>query len=520
MLPFIAAEYDIPLSDADVIDKVWVAMMVDGPLRKKGYKCNLNRFYGLMDCVVFELRYWCSKLFVTLNVSLESAYLAGSRVLRMKVGRQRMDADGDALTTTDPRITTEEEKALRAASCNAYAITTMMHAEGANLMRWKIVQSAWKFNRLWQGTSNKRLRHVKESMPWIQEQIRGGFYKVMKDIFSTIGSEGVLADIGFSLPREGARLPDDGQVNIENSMARLHAEYNCLLVGNRLYREAWMVWGWPARSVLMVHDDIGQDIMEELQEYYGLFLTLKRYVAEHPNTPWKAHLQRHLFQEVRCQQLIRIAQVCGWTVNDEVKAWLKKRWSRILQSQLAEDGFNREKRAASKQLTRTGREHLAFKTLIDSDAMSTSHHFDAPEPLEAAVPRSGKLGYDIFRSTWENFSVDTTGLVTYSQKTKWWSPGASRLSVPYMDLILLQDTQEGNKWLDVGDLWWSCFMQMKHDMLVRPPLFPVAEVDCGPTPWMLPLKHVSDSASIFWLMQKQEGTHWRLTALTGVVRTA
>ena len=56
----------------------------------------------------------------------------------------------------------------------------------------------------------------------------------MKDIFSTIGSEDYLADIGFSLPREGAMLPDDGQVDFENSMARLHAEYNCFSRGEQI----------------------------------------------------------------------------------------------------------------------------------------------------------------------------------------------------------------------------------------------------------------------------------------------
>ena len=36
LLPFPAAEYGIPLADPEVIDQVLTAMLVDGPLRKKG----------------------------------------------------------------------------------------------------------------------------------------------------------------------------------------------------------------------------------------------------------------------------------------------------------------------------------------------------------------------------------------------------------------------------------------------------------------------------------------------------
>ena len=85
LLPRLAGEYGIDLSDHDVIDKVWLAMQTDGPLRQKGYKCHLNRFYGLMEIAPFELGFWWSKLFVTLYTSLESAYLAKASLVRIAI---------------------------------------------------------------------------------------------------------------------------------------------------------------------------------------------------------------------------------------------------------------------------------------------------------------------------------------------------------------------------------------------------------------------------------------------------
>ena len=134
------------------------------------------------------------------------------------------------------------------------------------------------------------------------------------------------------------------------------------------------------------------------------------------------------------QQLVQIAKLSGWQLLFKFKDWVIKRFLKISQSQLAEDGFNREKGAAAKQRTRTGREHLAYNTLINSDLAEVVHKFKNPVRCYDSLGRAPSIDSSCFRPTHSCFSVKPAGLVSYSQKTTWYSPSASNLSIEVVDL--------------------------------------------------------------------------------------
>lgn len=113
------------------------------------------------------------------------------------------------------------------------------------------------------------------------------------------------------------------------------------------------------------------------------------------------------------------------------------RFRRIFQSQLAEDGFNREKgEARHKQNNRTGREVLAYNALVTSDLLGQVHGFDpvAPDGGQVHV-RSPQLPKSATRPTGNNLSMDLPDLVSYSSSTSWYSTSASRLCTPHADLV-------------------------------------------------------------------------------------
>ena len=125
-----------------------------------------------------------------------------------------------------------------------------------------------------------------------------------------------------------------------------------------------------------------------------------------------------------------------WILTNQFKTWVITRFLRILQSQLAEDGFQREKVVAKKQINRTGREHLAYNTLVKSDLAEVVHKFKNPIPLSDTLGRSAQLDASLFRPRAEHLSVKPKGLVSYTQKTPWYSPAASGLPVQEIDLDL------------------------------------------------------------------------------------
>lgn len=498
LLPMICQERGEPCDDPGVAERVWQDLQTDGPLVRKGFKCNLNRFFGFIDTSTKEIPVFWQKLFVLLFVSLEMNYLSGAK----KASRIRMPAVSAERSADDPRVRStnnqfnNDAQAVRAACANAYSIATLMHSEPANLMRWKIVLNCGKHNKAWQGKMNKSLRSTEDVIPFFQDQLNGSFRNTMEKILATTSSETDLADIGFTLPRSGCPSAlTDGEVAYEDGMARLFAQYALMLVGNRWVRESWFLRGWPHRAVMLLGSKDNMDeTFDLLKKDYENFTRLKDEFGEATRGAAAEVLARHPFNLVPCQQLIAIARQSNWELTDEFAEWLKTRFARISQTQLVEDGFNREKRGAKRSQNRNRREHLAFKSLIDSDLIGEVHRFKKPAENDAMVPRGAKLDERCFRPDSSCFSVQPQGLVTYQQKPNFYSPSVARLPVSNLDLDMLSEAVPLDMLHHLDSLWLGSFMRPEHDMIVR--LRATASYPEGE--WLVPLKHLSGTTTLFW----------------------
>ena len=143
LLPMMACEMGFALDQPDVASKVWHRLFTDGPLRKKGYKCNLNRFYGFITVGIEEISMFWQKLFIFLYVSLEMDYIGGACKQKLTVAHRSASSAAESMqSTTSSKISTTEEKALRSSCGNAYGIATMMYSDPANLFRLRIIISA------------------------------------------------------------------------------------------------------------------------------------------------------------------------------------------------------------------------------------------------------------------------------------------------------------------------------------------------------------------------------------------
>lgn len=178
----IMEEANLDVEDPASLRRAWELCGDSGPLRRRHYKCNLNRFHGFTERGLQEQHCWWVRLFQYLFVSIEMDYLRGKKLqtLKMKMDSASvMGGNADVDRTTSRSRPSIDDKAIRASCANAYTIATVMHADITNLWKLKQFVAVAAENKKWQGLANQRLRSVGMTEPWLKEQIRGGFMEAL-----------------------------------------------------------------------------------------------------------------------------------------------------------------------------------------------------------------------------------------------------------------------------------------------------------------------------------------------------
>ena len=362
-LPDMVAELGLDASDPDIAQKVFDHCMHDGPVKSRGFKGNLNRFYGFVAEGEKALPQYSQRGYCTLHVSLESDYLAGVEKLKFR------PASSDGVGPTS--VPGPDERAVRDAAGNCFSIATMMYQDETSRMKLAIVVVTGRFNRLWQGTSNIALRGVNTVGKWLRDQMGGKFMHTMYLVMGVLSSAVAVAEVGFVLPPPHAAVGswEAGEVEMQDCFALLFYKYRTSLVGNRLLSEMWWLNGWPLQFVLFTSDSHeARAAVQFLRIAFDAFKSFEEFATRHAGLTRIA--KRSVFHNPDVQQLIAILKDSDWKITPDIEEWADHRWKGAFQTQSCEDGFNREKRDAVKhQNNRVGRELLAYGTLVESDVV-------------------------------------------------------------------------------------------------------------------------------------------------------
>lgn len=343
----IVKERGIPVSSPTVVQEAWAGMLDDGPLKRKHCTTNLNRFHGFTADGEMNIPEWYQKGYMLLQTSLEMDYFPKKSVaaLRLRARNDGVLAE-DGSRSTGRNVIAIEERAVRAGGVNAFAIATLVYADVTNLWKLKIATSAGGHNKLWSGMSNKALRNVKAVVPWLLQQLEGGFMDHVKDIVTCFLSEVQLKKVGFKLPaNEDGIAADHGDVVFEDAMADHFVRYAFHLGGNRIKRELPLLRGWPTRCALFLSKKVGvaSKALRQLKSDYDVFLVLRNDMEAELHGDLGPLVNRSIFHLSCVQQLVEICKLTGWTLTPDLLDWVSARFRRIIQSQLAEDGFRAEK---------------------------------------------------------------------------------------------------------------------------------------------------------------------------------
>lgn len=502
-LPDIAAELGMDEADDGLAEAAWQRLRDSGPMKARGYRCNLNRFYGFVVEGAKALDQYAQRAYLFLHVALEADYLAGVPKLKIRGG-------GPQASSSSTSVIGPDERAIRDMCGNAYTITTMMYADISNKMKLGIVVVAGRHNKAWQGRSNKELRGVGATAPWLRRQLSGGFQDTMRSIADEVSSEEAAQQIGFVIPAKGSKAVwDAGEIEWQDQFARLFFKYVFTLISNRTLAELWWLMGWTTKSVFFSEDsDRSRGIAQQIKRSFQDFEKFEEQ-AQARKIGCKSIVNRSLFMTPHLQQVVAMLQSTNFSITPRLQQWSLGRWRILMHSQLVEDGFNREKIAARKsQVHRLGREQLAHFALLESGVFAV-HKLEQLEPRTEDVGRSEVVDDRFFQPRISEMSIEVPNLVSHSQSPPWYSPQGPRLHLGYADIPMMREIVRENNFEALRTMWLGALLNISHMMIVQKV---VGNVGVGS--WCLPLQHCTDSGVLVWPVQltragQSEVLEWR-----------
>lgn len=149
------------------------------------------------------------------------------------------------------------------------------------------------------------------------------------------------------------------------------------------------------------------------------------------------------------------------------QAFLQKKHSRILGTQIVEDAFNRQKRRKASHMNRRLKVAAAWDVLQERHLVDHVHHYT---PVVSHVPlrdRLAVLDKGIFQGPMQGTSMSFEGVASYKAQVDWYSPKADRHGVQYADVQLTRYAVRRGLLGKVKDKWLNVFVQGKHHILLR-----------------------------------------------------
>lgn len=234
--------------------------------------------------------------------------------------------------------------------------------------------------------------------------------------------------------------------------------------------------------------EVREATIKELQMDLKMFQLLRMQVGD--GSAPKYLLDRHCFHLMPVVQLVEVMREAAWTLTPEVTAWLQSFHSRILGSQVCEDGLKDCRSLEHRNENRKANVKSLFHRLIVGSTLSMRHSYQQPPVSPAQVVRGAALPDAAYHASAKKATVNVAGVKGDSQKTDWFSPIAERTSLPYADLHLLSlayNAAEGR--LRSMDSAWMNQIAAGKNLVIR-------KKQRSASQWLFPVGAFSDSVCL------------------------
>lgn len=337
--------------------------------RPKGSRVNLCRFMGAVTVARERLPEWHLRSLECLYYGVVSGKLSaakykdiwGRSALENDAPKAADDGDGEKPTT---RRDDSQLRKLRQICDNTLLVASLFYADEDNLMRQSVLVGVAHVAQEWQGMHNQRCRSVEgaceASVGWSSRT----FLSSCSDSFGSLSRPELLVEMRFELvfhPRDLQGLSiDHPKVAQADEYAQLAGSLVVRLVAHRIRKFLDVLRGWPRWCALFASPD-AQTRAAAMDLFRRDVLTYGSSMSEQPYPEVKAMRERSVFRLPAVQQYVELARAEGWRCSPRVQQFAQKANSRLLQTQVSEDGFNRLRTEEVRGRTKRVRDERAWK---------------------------------------------------------------------------------------------------------------------------------------------------------------
>ena len=116
------------------------------------------------------------------------------------------------------------------------------------------------------------LKTASTNRSWVVEQLRGAFMQPLKGTMQLLTTEHVLEDLGFQT-KFGAKdlhtsFAWDAKQCDDEYVASSTGGFVQALTKRRIFRSAWLLFGWPSRAALLLHESTRFQVLADLKAHH------------------------------------------------------------------------------------------------------------------------------------------------------------------------------------------------------------------------------------------------------------
>ena len=380
--------------------------------KRKGYRCNFNRFHGVIVDGRQLFDKWYFHLFRTSLLALECDMVGGAKMKTRQLSlRNRADPDADTGRTSTTQI---DEKAIRACSQNAMANSVLVLGDFRNRRMLACILHASECVTAWHRKQNVECRDVDRGARWFLGEMHGGLLRHTHCMLASFTTSAATAECGFGVQMAGAKAMADEEVSLEEEMATTLGQLCLYNVVARAQRWAVVLNCWDHQVFMCLDPTARAEVLTRFQRQVLQHDKLKAVAG--PSKRLQSILKRSCFNMVSVQQLIEGFKAGAWKWTPDMEALLRKRTLSCYGTQVIEDINNVQKNHVSVTASTVEnkasyrRPELSWATALRRGVVDRTHRFRKLN-VGGAVPRKS----DALPPQWFAPSTNATEQVPFER---------------------------------------------------------------------------------------------------------
>ena len=316
----------------------------------------------------------------------------------------------------------------------------------------------------------------------------------LNSAWGSLGKRSVLEKIGFEVDIRPDDVPIDSfsaRLLDDEVVASIAGRLLQSLARRRIFRSAWLLYGWPARFQLLgTQEDETIRAARELHETYARVNALDGMFFEgvYSRRPERLVAVHHLMQPLKYH---------GWRATDRIRNRAKKIASGFKQSRLVECGFWKERRAEATAANATMSDMGVWMALVESSLLTSRFEFDTVANSSLEYAPNAALDPQTFMPQMRRCSIKVEKIKGAQRDTSFLTHTPFTWTRHHLEPMFMINTRRLNQWNLAPDIWLQCLLPDSQPVLLRP---------AGGEQWELVLGVCPGAATCTWPVRQVRRT--------------